>query len=196
MKSFLRFAIFGSLIKLNEETLSSGGGTDTLETPDFDALESQVEGEVSEDEDDDPEVEAESTSNKVKKIPYPMPKDPETDKTIKLVEWPEDFDEEKHKGLLRSQFAKEEVWLRRTAQKFQDKADKMNKEAEQLEKLGSVEERAKAKKASALKSQFENLLSGMTADQMKAFGLTSEMAEAFGVEVKEETSEESSDSEE
>ena len=145
-----------------------------IDTPDLGDLDEAPTANTESTEEEEEEEEEASANAKPKKVPYPFKKDEEGHK-IKLDVWPEDWCDQTHKGLLRSDFAKEEVWLRRKAKEAQATHDKYIKEAEQLEAMGSVEERKKAKKAQGLQTQLATLIANSTPEQLEALGLT-EMA--------------------
>lgn len=88
------------------------------------------------------------------RIAYPGLKcGPDGKPTVKLKEWPADFDHKEHAPLARSDFENEAPWLLARAARLRKMADRCEKDAELAVKFGNKEIRQKAKKLQAMQSK-------------------------------------------
>jgi len=78
---------------------------------------------------------------------------PDGKPTVKLKEWPTDFDHKTHQPLARSDFENEAPWLRARAERLRKMADRCLKEAELAEKFGNKETRQKVRRMQAMQEQ-------------------------------------------
>lgn len=84
---------------------------------------------------------------KTKRVPYPGIKADDKGKgTVKLKDFPTDFDPKLHKQLTRKDFENDAPLLRKRAEELRVRASKLDKEAQDAETLGSASQRQAAKK--------------------------------------------------
>jgi hypothetical protein len=118
---------------------------------------------------------------KVEKIFYPGLNVVDGKPTTQLDSWPSDFDPKVHKGLTRKNFKNESPLLLRQAERLEEKAAKLRAEAKTIEKLGSPEQRNKAKKLANLNAQLQKMraeLEGEGVDVGEVLGESKAPAEA------------------
>ena len=118
------------------------------------------------------------SKEKVEKVVYPGllgDIDPETKEPARLVlkDWPEDFDPKKHKPLLKRDFETEAPWLINRAEKLEAQAKAYRDEAEMVKKLGSKQDRAKAKKLIQMRDRMAELRAQLEAEGIDVDALTS-----------------------
>jgi hypothetical protein len=108
----------------------------------------------------DPAVAAKRERPKLSWYPGLKPEKDEKGKThatVKLDEWPSDFDATKHRKLRRSDFSNEAVFLEHKADELEARAKMFRAEAETARKLGSAEDRARAKRLKTMLEKMEEL---------------------------------------
>ena len=99
------------------------------------------------------------------KLIYPgLQPDEKGNGTVKLKEGPSDFDATKHKPLKPTDFEDEAVFLDWRAESLEKRAAKMRRQAEQLRKFGSMEDRAKVKKLMDMKAKMAELAAQLAAE--------------------------------
>lgn len=77
--------------------------------------------------------------------------------TVQLKEVPKDWDPQKHKGLRRKDFADDALFFDWRADRLELQAKGYRQQAEEFRKLGSVKDRARAKKLLSMQKRIEDL---------------------------------------
>jgi len=108
----------------------------------------------------------EAAKGKTERIAYPVPDGG-------LSEFPKDFDGKKHKTLKRGDFADETVWLEMKATECDKRAAAYRAEATEMKKLGTVKERAKAKRLLAMHKRMAELQEQLKKDGVDVYALLS-----------------------
>jgi hypothetical protein len=104
---------------------------------------------------------------KVHKVPYPgIDEDSEGRATIKLKEWPDDHDPERHYPLRRQDFEIDAPWLERRAERLEAMAKKLREQAEVSRKAGTRQRQVKVAKIERLKRLVAELEKGVEGDEL------------------------------
>lgn len=112
---------------------------------------------------------------KKQRVKYPgLTKD---GKAVKLAAIPDDYDPKVHKPLGRKDLEDESLWYELKARDFERKAKLMREKGEESKKLGSVADRAKAKRLLALQKRFNELKQKLTSQGMDVESLLNAPAE-------------------
>lgn len=103
--------------------------------------------------------------------PYPgLQADDKGNATVKLKDWPADFDPKVHARLRKVDFENEAPFLEHLADEFERRAKKLRQEANDAKTLGSQASRAAVKKLRGLQEQYSKL-----AEMLKAQGIDPSM---------------------
>jgi hypothetical protein len=102
---------------------------------------------------------SDTAAGKVEKTFYPGLKVDEKGNPTERVEGvPEDFDDAKHKVLRRRDFTDEAIWFDLRADEYEVRAKDYRQQAVDYRKLGSVVDRAKAKRLLAMQKRMNELM--------------------------------------
>jgi hypothetical protein len=103
-------------------------------------------------------------SEKVARVAYPgIQVGPDGKGTVKLKEWPADFDHRKHQPLARSDFENEAPWLIARAERLEKMAAKCRKDADLATKFGNKEQRQMAKKLQHMNEKVAEMMKDLQA---------------------------------
>lgn len=122
---------------------------------------------------------------KVKKIAYPgLKHGADGNPTVKLKEWPADFDRKLHEPLQRTDFENEAPWLLDRAERLEKMAANCRKNAELALKFGNKKERQAAKKISQFTDKIAELavdllMQDVSPEVLKGMGISDEMIVEF-----------------
>lgn len=98
--------------------------------------------------------------------------------TVKLDEYPADWDAKVHKPLRRKDFTGDHVFLERRATELEAKAKQLRIEAEEARKLGNSADRAKAKKLRSMLDKVADLKKELEAQGIDVTSLVSGLSRA------------------
>lgn len=117
---------------------------------------------------------------KVVRIAYPGIKvGPDGKGTVKLKEWPSDFDPKQHVPLLRTDFENEAPWLIARAERFERAAKRMREEAELAVKFGNKEIRAQARKFKRVSEQMNKIAADLAAQGIDPTAFMKQLEESL-----------------
>lgn len=113
--------------------------------------------------------------DKVKRVDYPGLTDSEGN-AVKLTSIPEDYNPKIHKPLKKTNFADESVFLIARAERLEQMAVKLRKEAETVKNLGSTAQRQSARKLMKMQESMATLMANLSAQGVDVQALLAAVA--------------------